>query len=134
MARSCCEPASWPAAQGGVSHHVNVVTSKAVGAIDWYRREVSPHKGFSCAYRVQWGGRSCAGVVRAALINDGLFAGVRAAARQPFWCYEASRLLAEQSEPEKKDAEPKLKKTDDTAACIALDVASNCCWLPALGS
>ena len=117
-----------------VSHQVNVVTAKAVSAIDWYRREVSPHKGYSCAYRVYWGGRSCAGVVRAALINQGLFGGACAAALQPFRCYEASRLWAEQSEPEKKGAEPKQKKSDDTAACAVLDAASSCCWLPFIGS
>ena len=113
---------------------MNAFTSIAISAIDWYRRDVSPHKGFACAYRVQWGGRSCAGVVRAALINHGLFGGVRAAARQPFRCYQASRLLAEQAEPEKKDPDPKLKKSDDTAACFVLDAASSCCWLPFIGS
>ena len=108
---------------------MNVVASRAVLAIDWYRRKVSPHKGFSCAYRVQWGGRSCAGVVRAALISEGLFGGMCAAARQPFRCYEASRLLTEQSEPEKKEADPKLK-TDGTAAYAAIEGASWCCFLP----
>ena len=113
---------------------MNIVTFKAIGAIDWYRRAVSPYKGFSCAYRVHWGGRSCAGVVRAALVSRGLFGGMCAAALQPFKCYAASRLLAEQSEPEPKQGEPKLEKTNDTGAYVAAEGAWWCCFLPFAGS
>jgi putative component of membrane protein insertase Oxa1/YidC/SpoIIIJ protein YidD len=109
---------------------VDAVTASAVSAIDWYRREISPHKGFSCAYRVKWGGRSCAGVVRGALVSEGLFSGVRAAFRQPLKCYAASRLLAEQSEPEKKEGEQDARKENGMAQYAAAEGAWWCCFLP----
>jgi putative component of membrane protein insertase Oxa1/YidC/SpoIIIJ protein YidD len=112
---------------------MDTLTSSAVAAIDWYRRKVSPHKGFSCAYRVRSGGRSCAGVVRAALVSGGLFGGMSAAARQPFRCYVAWRMLSEQSEPESKPGQPEEKKSD-TGAYVAAEGAWWCCFLPFVGS
>jgi putative component of membrane protein insertase Oxa1/YidC/SpoIIIJ protein YidD len=113
---------------------VDAVASKAVAAIDWYRRAISPHKGFSCAYRVQWGGRSCSGVVRAALVHGGVFGGIRAAVEQPHKCYAAARLLAAQAPPEPKENEPKLDKPDHCVPWAAAEGSWWCCFLPFAGS
>ena len=72
---------------------MSFVARKAVEAIDWYRRVVSPRKGFSCAYRAVRGGRSCAGVVRFEFAEHGARAGMRALCTQPFRCHEAARML-----------------------------------------
>ena len=112
---------------------MNVIATSAVDAIDWYRRAISPHKGFACAYRVKWRGRSCAGVVRAALVNEGALAGVGALFRQPFRCYAAACSLADEqnpAEPKKDEEGLKPEDADFCAKWAAMEGAWWCCFLP----
>ena len=67
----------------------------AIYAIEWYQRVISPRKGFSCAYRVAWGGHSCSGAVKGAFEGGGVIGGIGALFGQPFKCYAAARTLAE---------------------------------------
>jgi uncharacterized protein len=71
------------------------MTRSAIRAIDWYQATISPRKGFSCAYRVAWGGRSCSGVVKNAFQRAGLIGGLRALFTQPFKCHAAARVFRE---------------------------------------
>jgi putative component of membrane protein insertase Oxa1/YidC/SpoIIIJ protein YidD len=44
----------------------------ATTAIGGYQKYVSPHKGFSCAHRLLYGGESCSQYVKGAIAQNGL--------------------------------------------------------------
>lgn len=69
-------------------------TTPALRAIDWYRRSVSPRKGWACAHRVAHGGRSCSAAVREIVATRGLVRGVVPTAVRLLACYQAAALLA----------------------------------------
>ena len=98
---------------------MNAIARKAIAAIDWYRRVISPRKGFSCAYRAAWGGRSCSGVVRFAFAHDGAGGGMRAMCAQPFKCRAAMRALK--------------KRHGTRAEWPKIEGVALCCWIPFLG-
>jgi len=66
--------------------------SAALLAIQGYKRFVSPHKGFSCAYRVNTGGHSCSTLGYRAIRRYGLFAGLAVLQQRLHKCSVASRL------------------------------------------
>jgi putative component of membrane protein insertase Oxa1/YidC/SpoIIIJ protein YidD len=72
---------------------VNAFAAAAIRAIEWYQRELSPRKGFSCAYRLAYGGHSCSGVVKRAFAEAGVAAGMSALFHQPSKCHAAARKL-----------------------------------------
>ena len=49
----------------------------AVSLIDFYRRHLSPYKGFQCAHRIYHGDCSCSQAVREIVITHGLFSGLQ---------------------------------------------------------
>ncbi len=55
----------------------------AIASISGYQRHLSPHKGFSCAYRVLHGGESCSQYVKRMIAERG-WHGAIAAARERF--------------------------------------------------
>jgi putative component of membrane protein insertase Oxa1/YidC/SpoIIIJ protein YidD len=132
----------WPRHSGGgrplnaiVRRHMNGATVKAIQAIEWYQRVISPQKGFSCAYRVAWGGHSCSGAVKSAFAGGGLIVGVGALFEQPFRCYAAARMLSEQGPsqaPSEKD--PSTEKPNFCAQYAAMEGAWWCCFLPFVGT
>jgi putative component of membrane protein insertase Oxa1/YidC/SpoIIIJ protein YidD len=65
----------------------------SISCIDWYRREVSPRKGFACAHRVRHGGESCSQFARRALETGRWWPGVRATVLRLRHCGEAARDL-----------------------------------------
>lgn len=73
--------------------------SAAATAVDrlirGYQRRISPHKGFSCAYRVAHGGASCSEAVRQAVVRRGVLRGVRPSVVQLLACYQAAGMLAQ---------------------------------------
>jgi putative component of membrane protein insertase Oxa1/YidC/SpoIIIJ protein YidD len=73
--------------------------SAAATAVDrlirGYQRRISPHKGFSCAYRVAHGGTSCSEAVRQAVVRRGVLRGVRPSVVQLLACYHAAGMLAQ---------------------------------------
>jgi putative component of membrane protein insertase Oxa1/YidC/SpoIIIJ protein YidD len=67
----------------------------ALAVIDEYRSEISPVKGFHCAYATLYGGPTCSAYGKQAIRERGLFAGcalLRARFRE---CEAASRRLEE---------------------------------------
>lgn len=48
----------------------------ASGGVYFYRRVISPHKGFRCAYASSTGGPSCSTVALNALMTEGFLSGV----------------------------------------------------------
>ena len=64
-------------------------------AITGYQRHLSPRKGFTCAYLVEHGGRSCSAVIRSTIAQRGVTAGLLPALGQFLECARsASRLNA----------------------------------------
>jgi putative component of membrane protein insertase Oxa1/YidC/SpoIIIJ protein YidD len=60
-----------------------------------YQRRISPHKGFSCAYRVAHGGTSCSEAVRQVVARRGVVRGIRPTVAQFAACYQAAGMLAQ---------------------------------------
>lgn len=71
--------------------------SLALRAIQWYRRALSPHKGFRCAHAALHGGPSCSVQVARIVRQQGLIGGRRAVADQFRACRAAHRTLWEQA-------------------------------------
>lgn len=61
----------------------------AAGAVGAYQRHISPHKGFSCAYRVHTGRGSCSEFGRRVILRLGLLAFFRLMPRQFARCRAA---------------------------------------------
>jgi putative component of membrane protein insertase Oxa1/YidC/SpoIIIJ protein YidD len=77
----------------GRSPSARLLTRAAVRCIEGYQRHVSPHKGFSCAYRVHHQAESCSAYVKRVLLEDGM-AGAFAKTKARFAaCREAHLAL-----------------------------------------
>ena len=63
----------------------------ALAAIDFYKRYVSPFKGFSCAYRVHTGSCSCSTLGARAIRRYGLLRGLSVLHERTFLCGVAHR-------------------------------------------
>jgi putative component of membrane protein insertase Oxa1/YidC/SpoIIIJ protein YidD len=64
-----------------------------VGAIAGYQRYISPHKGFSCAHRILYGGESCSQFVKRVIIEAGVLTAVKASRQRFQSCKESNRIL-----------------------------------------
>ncbi|GAA6619568.1 hypothetical protein NUACC26_053820 [Scytonema sp. NUACC26] len=51
---------------GSVSRQISVA------AITQYQKHISPHKGFSCAHRILYGGESCSQYIKRVIAREGL--------------------------------------------------------------
>ncbi|MCU0518941.1 MAG: membrane protein insertion efficiency factor YidD, partial [Oscillatoria sp. Prado101] len=72
-----------------------------------YQRHLSPRKGFSCAYRVLYGGESCSQYIKRNILEVGWIEAVRASRQRLQACKLASLVLKSQmetQEPPEKDA------------------------------
>ena len=65
----------------------------SISGIDWYRRAVSPHKGFACAHRLKYGGESCSQFARQVFETSRWRPGARAIIVRFQNCGEAARAL-----------------------------------------
>ena len=113
---------------------MNALANRAVSAIEWYQREISPRKGFSCAYRVAWRGHSCSSAVKFAFLHGGVAGGVGTLLKQPFRCYAAARMLAEQGSEPSRDKDATTERPGFCAEWAAMEGAWWCCFLPFAGT
>ncbi|MBG88731.1 MAG: hypothetical protein CMO80_17770 [Verrucomicrobiales bacterium] len=67
--------------------------SPAIPLIRFYQRFISPHKGFSCAYRIHTGEDSCSHAVKKIIEEKGLFAGLPDIRRRFHECRIAGREI-----------------------------------------
>lgn len=65
----------------------------SVSWIAWYRRSVSPRKGFACAYRTKTGGASCSQFASQAFQGGGWWPAIRAVVDRLRLCGQAARSL-----------------------------------------
>lgn len=63
-------------------------------AIRAYQRHLSPRKGFTCAYLVAEGGRSCSAVIRTVVAERGVLGGLVPALNQFLACGRAASRLS----------------------------------------
>lgn len=63
-------------------------------AIRGYQRHLSPRKGFTCAYLVAEGGRSCSAVIRTIVAERGILGGLAPAISQFLACGRAASRLS----------------------------------------
>ena len=114
---------------------LNGATVRAIDAIEWYQRVISPRKGFSCAYRVAWGGHSCSSAVKSAFAGGGLIGGVGALFQQPFKCYSAACMLSEQGpSPASTEKTPSSEQPGFCTRYAAMEGAFWCCFIPFAGT
>jgi putative component of membrane protein insertase Oxa1/YidC/SpoIIIJ protein YidD len=82
--------------RGGSS---SLLSRLALWAIRLYQRRLSPIKGYSCAYRVATGGRSCSAYGYRAIARHGLAAGLALLDRRLTRCGELHRARVSSSGP-----------------------------------
>ena len=89
--------------------------------ITGYQRYLSPRKGYSCAYRVVYGGPGCSGFSKQAIAEQGFFRAIPAIRLR----FNLCRVAAEETDRERRNR--KLEKfCDRTPYCIDPTV---CCCL-----
>jgi putative component of membrane protein insertase Oxa1/YidC/SpoIIIJ protein YidD len=78
------------------SHRINpfdlLVRQVAIASIKVYQRYISPHKGFSCAHRLLYGGESCSGYVKRAIAQKGLLEALNSSGERFGACKQASLI------------------------------------------
>jgi len=110
-----------------------VVKQLILKLIVLYRKYLSPHKGFRCAYGVLHGGNSCSTEIYKIIDKNGFLVGFPLARLQLKKCGAAYRVLSsakvssekgssEKDKGSRKNKKPKKKKDKDS-----------CCDLPCYG-
>jgi putative component of membrane protein insertase Oxa1/YidC/SpoIIIJ protein YidD len=70
----------------------------SVAAITRYQRHISPHKGFSCAHRVLYGGESCSQYIKRVIVKEGLNAAFVKYRERFSACKQANQILRSQQD------------------------------------
>lgn len=65
----------------------------AITLIGGYQKHLSPHKGFSCAYRLLHRGESCSQYIKRLIAQEGLIAAVKASRQRFQACRKANDIL-----------------------------------------
>ena len=82
------------------------IRQMACTSISGYQKFISPRKGFSCAYRLLYGGPSCSQYVKNAIAQKGLAEAIKASRQRFRACRAANQILRariENSEAESED-------------------------------
>ncbi|MBX2885504.1 MAG: membrane protein insertion efficiency factor YidD [Granulosicoccus sp.] len=77
-----------------------ILDSLSRKAIFWYKREVSPKKGFHCAHRILHRGDSCSTAVLGIVQSKGLIAGLPDIVRRFIACRQSAKTLFDQRRTE----------------------------------
>jgi putative component of membrane protein insertase Oxa1/YidC/SpoIIIJ protein YidD len=80
----------------------SVTRQVSVAAIAGYQKHISPHKGFSCAHRVLYGGESCSQYIKRVIATKGLKAAFVMSRDRFQACKQANQILRSQID----DTEP----------------------------
>ncbi len=75
------------------SNSDSTVRKAAIGTISFYRKHLSPRKGFNCAHRVLHGGESCSERVLRAVQEEPLGTALGTTRQQFKDCAQANRTL-----------------------------------------
>lgn len=116
---------------------LGAMRSAALLAITFYRRHLSPHKGFSCAYRVHTGCASCSALGLRAIRRYGVWKGIRVLLQRMERCGVAHRRYRWGPLGQRGSVDCSCDLPDlhcggcDGDGCSACDLADGCgCDLP----
>lgn len=99
----------------------------AVAAIEYYQKNISPKKGYSCAHGALHNGPSCSSFSKAEIVNQGLFWGAISTIRRFHQCWQASKMLkikqrhlafSKEKDFEQNKNQGKKSKNDSTDDCL----------------
>ena len=93
-----------------------------------YKRYISPHKGYRCAYSALYGGDSCSTEIAKIIQSRGIYRGLSLVYRQMVNCSNAYEVLASRKRKEnhKRKGKNKKKKDVEKLACELPCHAINC--------
>lgn len=101
----------------------------AIASITGYQKHLSPHKGFSCAHRILYGGDSCSQYIKTAVAQRGLSEAVALSQHRFAACKEAHHILRSQvcakAQRQKKPNRSSPNRTRD-CACSELNPGVGC--------
>ena len=104
------------------------LAAQAVRAIAWYQRDVSPRKGFRCAYGAKWQRGTCSSIVKQAFESRGAIFGGYTLLAQACRCYAAAHSMTEA--PPKEPSAAKEETKGFCATWAAMEGSVWCCFLP----
>jgi putative component of membrane protein insertase Oxa1/YidC/SpoIIIJ protein YidD len=110
---------------------MRILTTAAVNAINWYQSDLSPKKGFCCAYRIQHRGLSCSAVIKHAFSTRGFVFGIYSIFSQANKCHSAAASLHKQ----KSTQSSKSNENENGNFCAAWAAGEGawwCCFMPFL--
>ncbi|MBE9118480.1 membrane protein insertion efficiency factor YidD [Lusitaniella coriacea LEGE 07157] len=96
----------------------NIIDRVAIAAISGYQRYLSPHKGFSCAHRIVYGGDSCSQYVKRAIARQGLIAAIPLSQQRFADCKASHEVFKEKQ---------KTSHRRRRHLCSSSDCATPCC-------
>jgi putative component of membrane protein insertase Oxa1/YidC/SpoIIIJ protein YidD len=97
----------------------------AITSITGYQKYLSPHKGFKCAHRVLYGGKSCSEYVKGAIATEGLLAAISASRQRFTACHSANQILQARLMRSQIEGEETRKRRNSASPC-----ANNpSCWV-----
>ncbi|MCT7965237.1 membrane protein insertion efficiency factor YidD [Laspinema sp. D1] len=101
----------------------------AIASISGYQKHLSPHKGFSCAHRILYGGDSCSQYIKTAIAQRGLSEAIALSQHRFAACKEAHHILRSQvcatTQPQKKPKRSSPNRVQD-CACTELTPGVGC--------
>ncbi|MFM2064539.1 MAG: hypothetical protein RLZZ507_4210 [Cyanobacteriota bacterium] len=118
----------------------SVARKVGVLAITGYQKHISPHKGFTCAHRVLYGGESCSQYIKRVIAEEGLKSAFVKSRFRFQSCQQANLILksqAEELEPptqtdeneQKNKQEPISPQSSCQDSIDFVDVGINCAEL-----
>ncbi len=119
---------------------MNKSTLMAVTAIEYYQKNISPNKGYSCAHGALHNGPSCSSFSKTKIINEGLFWGAISTIRRFRQCWKASKILkikqrqlafSIEKDSGQNENKGKKSKSDSTDDCLTTYFVGEtaCCLL-----
>lgn len=101
----------------------------AIASITGYQKHLSPHKGFSCAHRILYGGDSCSQYIKTAVAQRGLSGAIALSQHRFAACKQAHHILRSQvgatGQPRKKPKPSSPNRVQD-CACTELTSEVGC--------
>lgn len=101
-------------------------------AIVFYKRKISPRKGYICAYRIFHGGQSCSTIILNSIQARGVIRSISVSLKQFKECSVASKKLSDDSKDHENN--PEKDRKDECIKHCALDSGANaaCCLFSGL--
>jgi putative component of membrane protein insertase Oxa1/YidC/SpoIIIJ protein YidD len=82
----------------------------SVAAITQYQKHISPHKGFSCAHRILYGGESCSQYIKRVIVQEGLRGAIVKSRIRFQACSQANEILRSQIEDSTEETPDKKRR------------------------